>query len=207
MASLTHQCPHCGTKDMHFPVQGWYQVPTIADRWCGFSVCSSCQGPVCFAVIGSNPQNFPGDLIRVPNKYQLFLFPELEKTEVPEHVPDSAANAFRQAVESRKAGHYDAAGAMYRKTLDVALKRIDAQLKGLLRDRIDKLASANKLTPSIKDWAHEIRLDGNDASHDEDPFTKPEAEQMHLFAQLLLTYLFTLPERVKLRGKPKADNP
>jgi len=131
------------------------------------------------------------------------VHPPGEATSVPAFVPKSVAIAFKQAVESRKSGHYDAAGAMYRKALDVALKNIDPAVKGLLRDRIDKLAAANKLTPSLKDWAHEIRLDGNEASHEEDPFTKPEAEEMHAFMELVLTYLFTLPEQVKLRGRAK----
>jgi Domain of unknown function (DUF4145) len=27
-------------------------------------------------------------------------------------------------------------------------------------------------------WAHHVRLEGNDAAHDEDPFTKDEAEEL-----------------------------
>jgi hypothetical protein len=156
---------------------------------------------------GKPPSGHNGDLTRVPHEFVLEVYPQPEKTDVPDHLPDGAANAFKQAVEGRKGGLYDAAGAMYRKALDVGLKTIDPQAMGTLQARIDKLAAEQKLTPSIKDWAHEIRLDGNEAAHEESPFTKDDAEQMHSFAQLVLTYLFTLPERVKLRGKAKTQPP
>jgi Domain of unknown function (DUF4145) len=193
---------------MYFPVHHWARDPTNSNHYSGYSTCGSCQFPICFHVISLRGKVAPEsnrDLTRAAEDFLVQVFPEPEKTEVPEHVPESAARAFTQAVESRVAGHYDAAGAMYRKALDVGLKAIDPLLKGRLQERIDKLAAGHKLTPSIKDWAHDIRLDGNDAAHEEDPFTKGEAEQMHLFTQLVLTYLFTLPEKVKLRGKPKGE--
>jgi hypothetical protein len=151
--------------------------------------------------VGQNPISHNGDLMKATDFVVPHVYPELEKAVVPEHIPETVAKPFIQAVESKVAGHYDAAGAMYRKALDVGLKAIDPKLKGKMYDRIEKLAAENKLTPSLKDWAHGIRLDGNDASHDEDAFTKPEADEMHAFTQLVLTYLFTLPEKIRLKGK------
>jgi len=150
---------------------------------------------------GKSPSQYNGDLMNSSHFMVPHVYPILETTVVPEHVPETVTTPFIQAVESRVAGHYDAAGAMYRKALDVGLRAIDPSLKGKLYDRIEKLAAKNKLTPSLKDWAHGIRLDGNDASHDEDAFTKTEADEMHAFTQLVLTYLFTLPEKVRLKGK------
>jgi hypothetical protein len=51
----------------------------------------------------------------------------------------------------------------------------------------------------MKEWAHEIRLLGNDAAHEEDPFTPPEAESLQAFTQLFLTYAFTLPGMLAAR--------
>jgi hypothetical protein len=194
---------------MHFPVHHWTRNPVTHQHYSGYSTCGSCQFPICLVAVsvrGKAPSETNGDISRATDNFMVLVFPEPETPEAPEHVPEAAARAFTQAVESRVAGHYDAAGAMYRKALDVSLKVIEPSLKGGLQERIDKLAAASKLTPSIKDWAHDIRLDGNDAVHEEDPFTKEESEQMHLFTQLILTYLFTLPEKVKLRGKPKVED-
>lgn len=203
-ALITHQCPHCGTKGMNFQLITVVSNPNRSNFYTGFATCNGCHAPICMHIIstgGKSPSQYNGDLTKSPEFVVPFVYPELEKTAVPEHVPETVARPFIQAVESKVAGHYDAAGAMYRKALDVGLKAIDPKLKGKLYDRIEKLAAENKLTPSLKDWAHEIRLDGNDASHDEAAFTKTEADEMHAFTQLVLTYLFTLPEKVRLKGK------
>jgi hypothetical protein len=60
-------------------------------------------------------------------------------------------------------------------------------------------AAKNLLTPDLKDWAHQVRLGGNDAAHDEDPYTQEEAEELLSFADLYLTYVYSLPGRLKLR--------
>ena len=40
--------------------------------------------------------------------------------------------------------------------------------------------------------AHAVRLDGNDAAHEEDPFTEEEAEEICELARLFLTLTFTV---------------
>ena len=50
----------------------------------------------------------------------------------------------------------------------------------------------------MKDWAHAIRLDGNEATHEEDEdFTADKAREMKDFTELFLIYAFTLPARIK----------
>ncbi len=206
-ALITFQCPHCGAKEMNFPLINCAQDPNNQRLFAGFAVCSGCHAPICMQIIshsGANPDLYQGDLMKSSAFVVPMVYPKLEGTIVPEHVPKTVASPFKQAVESRVAGHYDAAGAMYRKSLDVGLKAIAPDLKGTLYSRIETLASQNKLTPSLKEWAHGIRLDGNDASHDEVAFSKPEAEEMHAFTQLVLMYLFTLPEMIQLKGKKEA---
>lgn len=55
------------------------------------------------------------------------------------------------------------------------------------------------LTPDLQEWAHQVRLGGNDAAHDEEPFTKEEAEELLDFTELYLTYVYTLPGRLAER--------
>jgi hypothetical protein len=56
----------------------------------------------------------------------------------------------------------------------------------------------------LKDWAHQVRLGGADAAHDADPFTSAEAEELLDFAELYLTYVYTLPGRLKERRERAA---
>lgn len=39
-----------------------------------------------------------------------------------------------------------------------------------------------------------MRDEGNDAAHNETPYTEPEAKQLHKYTEVLLTYVFTIPD-------------
>lgn len=75
--------------------------------------------------------------------------------------------------------------------------------KGTLEKRIDSLPAAMGVTPAMKEWAHQIRHLGNDAAHEDDPFSKEEADSLQAFTELFLTYVFTLPGMLAAR-KPTA---
>jgi hypothetical protein len=51
----------------------------------------------------------------------------------------------------------------------------------------------------MKEWAHEVRLIGREATHDEDLVTKEEVEDMQAFVELFLVYAFDLPSRIVAR--------
>jgi hypothetical protein len=97
-------------------------------------------------------------------------------------------------------GQYHTAGMGLRKTLDIALKVYASSLRGDLKSRIDTLADRHDLTPAMRDWAHQVRLLGNEAAHDHDEPTKDDIEAMSAFTETLLKYLFTLPAEVKARS-------
>jgi hypothetical protein len=91
---------------------------------------------------------------------------------------------------------------MSRKVIDVStqlLLKEDSAKFGNIKGRIDELAKRNALTPDLQEWAHQVRLGGNDAAYDKDPFTKPEAEELLDFTELYLTYVYTLPGRLAER--------
>ena len=89
--------------------------------------------------------------------------------------------------------NYDAAGSMFRKAFDTALKSKFPTVKGRLVGSIRKLSDEHKLTPDFANWADRIRLGGNDAAHEEDPFSQEAAKELASFTELVLLYLFTLP--------------
>ena len=82
---------------------------------------------------------------------------------------------------------------MFRKTLDTSLKNKFPDLTGPLHQRIKEAEKQQKLTPELAARAHKIRLDGNDASHEETAFSEEGAQQLADFTKLVLLYLFTLP--------------
>lgn len=82
---------------------------------------------------------------------------------------------------------------MMRKTLESALAAKFPDLKGRLVDRIDVAEKQGAMTKDMAQWAHRIRRLGNDAAHDDEPFSERDAAELRGFTDLLLRYLFTLP--------------
>lgn len=125
-------------------------------------------------------------------------FPKLLTAAAPEHTPENVKRFYLQGMENLER-HFDAAGTMFRKALDAALKQLDPAAKGTLQKRIDSLDPSIGVTPAMKQWAHEIRLLGNDAAHEDDPFTGDEAKSLQAFTEMFLTYAFTLPGMLAAR--------
>lgn len=94
---------------------------------------------------------------------------------------------------------------MYRKALDIGLKKIDPTLTGTLGQKIKKLAMAGKLTTDIEVWSDHVRDLGNDAAHEESPIDRTELSNLRNFTEMVLRYLFTLPNMVKRRRGEKLD--
>ncbi|MCY3624609.1 MAG: DUF4145 domain-containing protein [Candidatus Dadabacteria bacterium] len=203
MPSFPHDCPHCGTKQAGFYILSEFHSPLKKGIIYTFVICgiSTCQ-KAATAVFQVNLRDYTysgshselaNDFSRFPSKF-LFVdfYPKPETPEIPEHLPENVNMYYLEAVNSVKSSP-NAAGAMFRKTLDTGLKKIDPEAKGRLIDRIKSAAKTGKITQDMADWADRIRLDGNDAAHEEDPFTHQEAEELHLFTRLVMMYLFSLP--------------
>ena len=153
-------------------------------------------------VAGHNLINFNGDPTTVGWKIMNF-WPELPKSEAPEFLPPDVERSYLQAESNfSTAGNEEAAGMMYRKALDVGLKKIDPSLTGTLGSKIKSLAKTGKLTSDIAEWAGHVRDLGNDAAHEEVAITRDELKDLRSFSEMTLRYLFTLPNMVlKRRGE------
>ena len=104
--------------------------------------------------------------------------PSLPDTGAPDHTPENVGRFFEQGMENLPR-NFDAAGTMFRKALDTALAARFPELKGRLVERIDKAASNGALTRDMAEWAHRIRRLGNDAAHDEEPFSQSDVPELH----------------------------
>src|SRR3954462_2719482 len=124
-------------------------------------------------------------------------WPAPKDTTAPDAVPANISRFYEQAADSLRVGNLDTAGVMFRKVLETSSKeKIPSARDKPLVKRIDMLADAGLITSDMKLWAHEIRLGGNDAAHDEEPFTKADAERLEAFCNAFLQYAYTLPELV-----------
>ena len=204
-----YDCPHCATKQAGFVVQ--YQW---ASRNGGaisnlLAICGVCNRGLLIESFDRHSTGHP-DLVC----YQL-TFPEDRfhimgvwpdgSHAIPSGAPSNVTAFFTQGIENHAGRRWDAAGAMFRKTLDVSTKLIHPESKSLtLFKRIEKLVEVGLLTPAMGDWSHEIRLDGNDAVHDEDPETAEDSLASLKFTEAFLNYAFSLPEMVSRNRKKRS---
>jgi hypothetical protein len=170
-----------------------------------FAQCGRCTMPVTAIVGMSNATveswivNAGKDVLAHTQAQLIRVLPEPTQPNAPAHVDKDVGRVFLQAEGARKRKELDSAGMSYRKTLDITLKKYDAKLNGTLYERIDNLAARHDLTPAMQEWAHQVRLIGNDANHEDQEPKEADIEAIAGFTETLLKYLFTLPSEVKAR--------
>lgn len=215
--TLKANCPNCRTVDQAFSYQHFYLHTA---NWGGlvretllFS-CNGCSFPLTVVIwrIGNHGSTISDKSIQIHPDYNdkawavIDIFPGPYMVgSAPEHTPENIASFFNQGCGALERGYWDIAGMGYGKALDTATKRLirlkegddSSALKYKLQKRIDWLHEKGCLTDQLKDWAHIVRIERNDASHEEEPFTKEEAEQLHQFTEVFLLYVFTLPGRIE----------
>ena len=213
MAEIVLDCPHCASERVGFNYGGQYALPlktyALYQIWQTLWVCRKCVNGVVVTFQRStksegkpdSPEHCSGD--PEANGFELLgVHPKREPVGAPEHVPSEIAQNYKEAANNLRRGSNASAGIMCRRVLDRATMRLasdELNFNGMnLLKRIDTLAERQAITPAMKKWAHHIRLDGNEAAHEDEDFDRQSARQIMDFTELFLIYAFTLPGRVEL---------
>ncbi len=199
MPMFKADCPHCGTRSVAFTLIAENQAATVENfSWDTFAICGFCGRGILanFETYSSEP---PGEALERGGPEALSepeIFPSTITDQAPKHTPKNVTRFYTQGVDNLQK-HWDAAGSMFRKALEAALKNKFPDGDGDLYHRIEGAKKAGGLTADLAEWSHQIRLDGRNAVHEEEPYSKEEAERLHTFTNLALQYLFTLPGMLK----------
>ena len=214
MSQFVSKCPHCHTENVAFASHGAEMAIHRGQLsyWNTFFVCRKCRKGIVVELKpdyanAPNPHEIDGD--PQDNWYSVDnIYPAPQKIEAPYAVPDGIADNYREGENNFARENFASAGMMFRRVLDRATKRLAPSQKGKrLYERIEWLANQHKITEELKELAHFIRDDGNDASHEDKEFTEDSARQMKDFTYLFLMYTFTLPQLVEdARIKDKPSN-
>ena len=208
MGQLTRDCPHCHTKSVSFTSYAEIKKPNTAIYVTAF-YCVNCYGAYISEInthkAYTTPHSEKGDIKQVNGLHLLEEYPLSEKTKSPEHLPNNINKFFLQSANSLKSGNLDASSMMSRKVLEVAVKNLNPEGAGSLYKRIEKLFELGKITEDLKDWAHIIRDDGNEASHEEEPVTEEFANELLSFTEMFIMYTFTMPGMVDSRRHDGVD--
>jgi len=201
MIDIPLDCPHCNTERVGF--RGIYFMPCDPHSVQNILLlqCGHCQNGVVARYDGQQFMNWIQNNGQTKPPHLLGMWPEAQPLEAPKYLPDNIRNFYLQGLDGLRRRGYDAAGIMFRKSLDVSLKRIHPEGKGTLQKRIDTLPQHLGITPAMREWAHEIRDLGNEAAHEDEPLSEAQARALHAFTEMFLTYAFTLPGMLEQRKK------
>lgn len=226
MPELKVDCPRCGVKavtaDMGDVVIRAVDAGGNANRWEAAGKCRRCQLGAIYklarrddlfarqALIGLEGQlaRHAGhwDRLVVYDGYVGLI--DSSNPEVPEHLPEDVQVAYKEALTCVKVRCPNAAGAMFRLSLDLATKKLLDKVKSdvpevavprlvqdRLANRIQWLIENTHIPQRLKGLADEVRLSGNDGAHDGN-LTMDDALDLLDFAEAVLVEMYTAVGRL-----------
>lgn len=115
---------------------------------------------------------------------------------VPEHLPSKIEALFLEAASCLQAGAPRGAAIMTRTTIDAALQDCGATGGPDTKQRISSMTAT--LPQQLIDMAHELRLGGNDATHEfKHNWAVDDARELLDFLLQLLHHLYEVPQQLK----------
>lgn len=201
MGTLSAPCPHClHDKSLHEAV--WDRaLNRAATEYQSYMLCSHCGFGVGFFIRSKHgaaitgPVKISGDLD--PHYYVVDSWPSPKQLAAPEHVPPSVSKRFIEGEDAFHRRNWNSAVAMYRSALDIATKAIDGVPAGLtFFKRLEWMFEHGRITRDIREWADQVRVDGNAALHEPEEFSEVDATSLRYFTEMFLRYVFELPGRV-----------
>lgn len=222
MITFGYNCPYCAKQDVAFTVRhiasnvadtGKYRGQTVHNV---FATCNHCFNGISamyvlndsdryingmpsanglISAVHDNIVHFYDDIF----ERKLDWFPEALKPDVPDHLPEEVRRKFTTAeklyfLSQHDGDLFDSAGTAYRTALELALKYLDDNSDKNLNWRINHLVKNQVLVKPMGDFAHRIRVLGNQGTHSD--ISPAELSELRLFTQLFLQYTFTLPAMI-----------
>lgn len=152
-------------------------------------VCQNCRTPAYFAVPNSNERHVILD-----------RYPKLE-VDPDEELPEGVKTAFKEAMRALNEEIWNGCVVMCRRALEEAMDDLGAEGRDLF-NQIDDLESKRKITPALKDWAHETRLGGKLGAHGTPQkkwAERDDAEEVFEFSRWFFRYVYVLPKQLAER--------
>ena len=192
-------CPHCHQHTL-LNERVRTQHRQWSDRIYFIGECNNCFEHVLVYIAGGSVRR---------------IFPDPQPRTVDSRVPASIKKDFEEANICFSVGAFRASAVMVRRALQsICLDKGAAENDKLIK-QIDWLFSQGIITKDLKEWAHEVRLVGNDAAHPKKPhkdapITKDDAEEILQLLEQFTQTLYVAPaiaaERKKLRTEINKEN-
>ena len=172
LQSVEFTCGHCGKV---VAARAGYHSDA---PHCSIRICPHCTKPTYFDF--ASTAQIPG------------VAPGSEVGSLPEDV----GLLYREARNCIAASSYTAAVLACRKLLmHLAVAQGAPEGESFLK-YVDYLAAQGYVPPNGRAWVDHIRTKGNEANHEIKLMTKADAEELIVFAEMLLKFMFEFPGRI-----------
>src|SRR6185503_8956226 len=152
-------------------------------------LCGRCSQPF---LIRQSLYGVPGEFESITE--EKILYPSEKKLPL-DGVPNTIKSAYDQAARSFSASLFEPCVLMCRKCLEATCKNLGAKGRDL-NSKLQSLFDSGHIDSRLLNWAHGIRLIGNEAAHDPDTkVTKRDARDVLDFTEAILIYIFSLTSR------------
>lgn len=159
------------------------QISNVAIRYVYF--CSHCGQPTYFNEGGLQ---FPG--VRFGNDVA--------------HLPQSIEQLYGEARGAMSSQAYTPAVLACRKILMNVAVSLGAKAGDSFASYVQFLADKGYVPPNGKHWVDHIRTKSNEANHEITPMSKDEAEKLITFVEMMLKFIYELPNVVPAPAPSKS---
>lgn len=205
--AVSGACPHCSVTSFFQPVQIHMEKPvTKGNAWeqRAASICECCNCKQFILVVGVRITGTGVSLDNTGNVNSAFTFIGAFPMGKPndaadESIPEGVREDFKEAKRCHFIQAYKATVIMCRRVLESSADDLGA--KGAsLREQIDDLFKTGKITQSLRDFAHHLRMTGNKGAHaDVDSVSAEDAADMIQFTNQHLDFVYVMPAKLKAR--------
>ena len=185
-------CPNC-KKHTAIVVRAEYSWPKDGNFRYQIAECNSCD----FFVLVQRHKN-----------QILKIYPTPLPKPLHEKTPEFVKKDLEEAYQCFSVSAFRATGVLARRALQLCcLEKGAPDVK--LQEQIDSLLKKSIITKDLNDWAHEVRLTGNDAAHPPKDITKDvpierdEAEDILLLLEKFIDVLYIAPTLAEERRQKR----
>jgi HEPN domain-containing protein len=178
------KCPYCKGLSNFSPAAqvGGGHLKGLAS----LDICQNCNTPVYFVTPTTRDRDTVWD-----------SYPKTE-SEPDKELPEDVRVAFSEAIKGLNDGNWNSCVVMCRRALEESMTDLGAEGEDLFH-KIDDLESKRKITPELKEWAHESRLGGKLGAHgtrQKKWADKDDAEEVLEFSRWFFRYVYVLQKQL-----------
>lgn len=190
---VDHTCPYCSKTISTTPKASFSSFPNRTDE---LHLCTSCRKPIIISV-GHN-DNSPNLALRV---LEITPTGKIDDS-APEAIDEPIKGDFQEAKRCFAVRAYKATATMCRRVIQVSAIWLGATPGNTLVQQIDQVAGMHKITPSLQEFAHMVRVIGNAGAHPSEHLTvlnEKDAQDILEFTEQFLEHVFVMPKRLAAR--------